>query len=95
MYTFSLPDIKTEVDLRDVLHLLMLANQYQVFSVLTLCRQKLQRLRNLGVISWELADKVMKMRARYFEIPGLFCLAEKIQVRHACFAMKAHINIGC
>ncbi len=83
LYTACLPDIETEVDLRVYLGILMLADQYQVEAALSLCAQKLEMLKDLGAISWELADRVMQLPAGYLEKPGISCLVLKVQVRRA------------
>lgn len=83
LYSDCLPDLKTELDLRLNLGILMLADQYEVKAALSLCTQQLEMLTDLGMISWELADKIMRLPVVYLETPGISCLVVKIQVRRA------------
>jgi hypothetical protein len=81
LYTECLPDIHTSEDLIEVLGILTLADQYQAEAALSMCVQKLEMMTDLGVITWELAGKVMQLPAAYLEKPGFCYLLTSIQVQ--------------
>lgn len=94
LYTDCVPDLETEGDLRVILGMLMLSDQYQVKAALSLCVQKLEMLTNLAAISWTLANRVMRLPAGYLEKPGFSCLLLKIQVRHANLQSTTMFAVG-
>ncbi len=94
LYTERLPEIHTSEILIEILGILTLADQYQVEAALSLCVEKLELVKDLGVITWELADKVMQLPAAYLEKPGFCYLLTSIQVQYSQLNWMGQVSVA-